>query len=278
MLNLKEWITKSALHLSEVSDTPKLDIELLASFVLKKDRAYLYTHPEITLTKEQIKTLDALLKERQKGKPIAYLLGYKSFWTLNLKVSEAVLIPRAETEILVEHALTFLRDKIRPIVFDLGTGSGAIALSIAKERPDARIYASDISEASLNVAKENSKALNINNVHFMLSDWFDDLPKESPVLIVSNPPYIADNCKHLEASVKQYEPSRALISQEHGLHDLKHIIATSKHYLQKEGMLLLEFGFNQHEPVRKELTLNGYSNIIFYSDLQDITRAVSAIC
>lgn len=263
--------------LTESSDTPSLDAELLVCHVLNKDRTYLYTYGDRLLNENELKHLDSFLSDRKTGKPMAYILGYKSFWSLKLKVNESTLIPRPETELLVEQALQFLKQHERPVVLDLGTGTGAIALAIAKERPDALVFAIDISKNALSIAKENAKTHDLSNVTFIQSNWFDSLPTIKPILIVSNPPYIEENSPILEQYVKDHEPYQALISQQQGLADIRVLIQDSPSWLSSNGMLLMEFGLGQAQAIRALLDNKGYQSIHFYTDLQGITRAVSAI-
>lgn len=275
MPNVKEWLKNAKVLLSSISDTPQLDAELILCDQLKKQRPFLYAYPETALTKDAINGLDKKLQARLKGEPIAYILKSKEFWSLSLHVTPDTLIPRQETEILVEVSLLYLQDKINPIVIDLGTGSGAIALAIAKERPDAEIYATDLSLDALQVAKKNALSHHLTNISFFQSNWFQSLPSIKPILIVSNPPYVQEDSIHLEHAVKQYQPHQALISADNGLADLKSIIKNSVHWLANDGMLLLEFGIEQHHAIEKEMNHFGYNEINFYQDLQGITRAAS---
>lgn len=277
MTKLNEWLKRATVLLNHISDTPRLDAELLACYCLQKERVYLYTYGDDNLDDTTLKKLNMSLSERQTGKPIAYITGKKSFWSLNLTVSEDTLIPRPETEILVEQALHYLSTYDAPTVFDLGTGSGAIALAIAKERPDATLIASDISDKALEVAKKNAQDANVHNITFIQSNWFDSLPKLTPILIVSNPPYIDQHSPQLELSVKTFEPRIALISPNKGLADIEHLIQESRHILAADGMLLMEFGQGQHPAIHEMLQQHLYQSINFYTDLQHITRSVSAI-
>jgi release factor glutamine methyltransferase len=278
MSNIAHWLKKASNLLKGVSATPSLDAELLLSAVITQNRTFLYTHPETLINETDLIQVNTFIEKRLQGMPIAYILGQKEFWTLSLKVNQDTLIPRAETEILVEQALTFLKKHDNPIIFDLGTGSGAIALAIAQTRPDAQVIASDICLNTLDIAKENAEKHNINNVTFFHSNWFDSLPKLKPILIISNPPYIEKNSPLLDEQVIKFEPYKALISQDHGLFDLKYLIRASRDWLQKNGMLLIEFGLNQSIPVQRELEQYNYNEIKLYTDLQNIIRAASATC
>ncbi len=264
------------MQLAPYSDSPRLDAELLLSHCTGKSRTFFFTYPEKKLTLDQYQQLEDLVDERIKGMPIAYLTGEKEFWSLTLKVTPDVLIPRADTEVLIETAQHMLEDIKTPTIFDLGTGSGAIALALAVERPDAYIYASDLSEKALLIAKENAKTHNITNITFLQSNWFDSFPEVKAHLIISNPPYIANDCPHIEINVKTFEPTTALFSNKDGYHDLLTIINQSKYYLCRQGDLLLEHGINQEQTLRNTLTNHGFSNIKNHQDIQKLNRCISA--
>lgn len=276
-MTLKDCLQHACNRLSEVSHTPRLDAELLFSFALKKNRGFLYSYPEKTLSKPLVDKLNLLVAERAKGIPIAYITGVKEFWSLTLKVTKDTLIPRPETEILVEQALYFLKSLKNPIIFDLGTGSGAIAIAIAKERPDAKIFASDISATTLKIAKDNALHHQLTNIRFFQSNWFEHLETKKAHLIISNPPYIKEGCPHLEHAVQRFEPALALISKDEGLFDLKTIIQQAPQFLYDKGSLLLEFGSEQHPKVEKEMQRKGYKNIRLFNDLQNHVRAIQGI-
>ncbi len=253
------------------SDTPRLDTKILLCHVLKKNRSYLYAWPEKQLTDEQYQQFQTLLDHRIQGKPISYLTGNKEFWSLELQVTEDTLIPRPETELLVEQVLARLPLKISTQIIDLGTGTGAIALAIAKERPHCNIIATDKSLKALQIAKNNAKNLALHNVKFIVSDWFSkDLGMAT--IIVSNPPYIRDDDPHLTQGDVQYEPRSSLISGIDGLTDIRQIIVQSYNHLSNEGWLLLEHGYDQAEQVRDLLTENNYYSIKTYNDLADQPR------
>ena len=186
-----------ATNLLANSTTPQIDVELLLTFALNQPRSFLYAHSEYELTKEQEKIFGILFNRRVNGEPIAYILGKKEFWSLELTVNQSVLIPRPETELLVEVALNKLNHEAA-IIADMGTGSGAIALALANAHPKWNIIATDISEDALNLARYNAKQLQINNVEFYCGDWCRALPNKKFDLIISNPPYIAQNDPHLQ--------------------------------------------------------------------------------
>ncbi len=261
---------------------PLLEAEILLAHTLEVSRTYLRTWPLKTVGLAEQARFRALVARRQTGEPIAYLLGLQEFWSLPFQVSEAVLIPRPETEMLVEQVLLCFPKEATDIrILELGTGSGAIALSIAKERPNWQLVATDKSKAALQIAQNNAKALSVENVEFLCGDWFTVF---SPLLhqehtfhaIVSNPPYIAAGDKHLQEGDLCYEPKTALISGVDGLEDLKKIISAAQDYLQPEGWLLLEHGFQQALQVTALLEYAAFSAIKNLQDLSGLPRIVLA--
>ena len=255
------------------SDTPRLDAEILLSQVLGVARSYLYTWPDSSLTPNQYQQFQILLARRAQGEPIAYLTGYQEFWSLELQVTKDTLIPRPETELLVEQTLARLPPDSQAQVIDLGTGTGAIALAIAKERPHCRVLATDNSPAALQIAQANAQRLTLPQVKFLLSDWCTTLnSKLKATVIVSNPPYIAINDPHLTQGDVQYEPRQALVAGADGLAALQEIIAQSFPYLVAEGWLLLEHGYDQAEAVQQLFRQYAYNNITTYHDLAQIPR------
>ncbi|MDM8566026.1 peptide chain release factor N(5)-glutamine methyltransferase [Candidatus Halobeggiatoa sp. HSG11] len=259
-------IINSAVKQLSNSDTPRLDIEILLCHVLKKNRSYLYTWPQNQLTDSQYIQFQNLLTQRVKGEPIAYLIGHKEFWSLDLQVTRNTLIPRPETELLVEQALIRLPSNSPSEIIDLGTGTGAIALAIAKERPQSQIIAIDKFPQTLQVAQNNAQRLKLYNIEFVVSDWLANNLK-TVNLIISNPPYINLADPHLTQGDVQYEPRSSLVAGMDGLKDIKQIIAQSYKYLLNQGWLLLEHGYNQAEQVRHLLTKSNYQTITTYNDL-----------
>lgn len=257
-------------ELADHSDSARLDLELLLCKVLEKPRAYLYTWPERILSEDELARFEALLAERKKGKPVAHLLGEKEFWSLNLRVNESTLIPRPETELLVEAALSLpLRDKAS--VLDLGTGTGAIALALASERPGWQLSAVDSSEEALRLARENCRQLALSNVNVMQSDWFaalgDALVDSAFDLIVANPPYIDVEDPHLQQGDLRFEPHSALVAGEQGLADLRHIANETGNHLLPGGWLLVEHGFEQGAAVRELFVAAGFQCVETRKDL-----------
>lgn len=253
-------------------NTARIEIQCLLQKVLQVARVYLLAHPERCLTSDELSAYQALLHRRLQGEPIAYILAEREFYSLNFKVTSATLIPRPDTELLVDLALQRLPAQQSYSVLDLGTGSGAIALAIAKNRPDADVVASDASSAALAVAQENSRALHIKNVRFLLSDWYTELAAQRYTLIVSNPPYIAAGDPHLAHGDVRFEPLCALASGDDGLDDIRHIISHTPRHLLPGGWLLLEHGYDQATRVRELLQQAGFTETFSARDLAGIER------
>lgn len=243
-----------------------IDAEILLSHVLQCNRAWLYAHPDTLLTEQQQQQYQDLIQQREQGMPIAYLTGEREFWSLSLKVNTHTLIPRHETELLVELALILLPHEQSLRILDLGTGSGAIALALAHERPSWQIDACDRSAAALDTAKDNAAALDIHSVNFYQSDWFQALPQHSYHAIIANPPYIAPTDPHIQQGDLRFEPLEALVSEEHGLADLQHIITHSYARLVPHGLLLLEHGYDQKTSIQAILNKLGYDRVTTWQD------------
>lgn len=239
--------------------------------VLEKPRSYLFAHPEADIPAEQGARYEALIERRRRGEPVAYLTGRRAFWTLDLKVTPDTLIPRPDTELLVELALALPEVPAHARVADLGTGSGAIALAVASERLHWHIDAVDTSAAALTVAQENAATYQINNISFVLGNWCYGLTDRYD-LILSNPPYIAEQDPHLDEGDLRYEPRTALMAMEQGLSDIRTIAAQSSQRLKSGGWLLLEHGFEQGEAVREILRCDGYQEVATRQDLSGHER------
>ena len=271
-LTIQSWLVWAAEQLSSHSDSPQLDARILLSFIADLTDVELITKTQQCLPPEIEKNYASLIAERVRGVPVAYLLGQKDFWTLTLKVNPHTLIPRPETELLVETALPLVSGQRQLEILDLGTGTGAIALAIASERADAQLTATDCSQAALEVAEINAKANNINNVRFVRSDWFEDLPAQCFDLIISNPPYIAPGDLHLSQGDVRFEPKQALVSSSQGLADLRQIIAQSTHYLNNKGWLLVEHGYDQRDSVEQLFNEAGFDQVKNIIDLNQQPR------
>ena len=252
-------------QLNKTSDTPALDAELLFCAISGIDRSAVTTGRSMTLTNRQREVFSTLIKRRAAGEPIAYLLQRKEFWSQDLLVSPEVLIPRPETELLVEQALEHLPEQPCNVA-DLGTGSGAIALAIATERPNVQVTATDISQSALEVAMKNAARLGVRNVTFRQGDWFAPLADQHYRLIVSNPPYVRVGDPRLEAGTL-YEPVDALISGYDGLDALRMICAAARRYLNSQGVLVLEHACDQKNAIHELLSQGGFETIVSSTDL-----------
>lgn len=265
---IAELLAEPRLH---NTDTPALDVELLLAHVLCKPRSYLRAWPEYQLTDAQLQQFEALRARRRQGEPVAYLLGSQGFWSLELQVSPDTLIPRPDTERLVEVAL-----ELGPLcpaqVLDLGTGTGAIALALGTERSYWQIMGVDRMPSAVTLAETNRKHLGLNNVTFRSSDWFSAIANQSYDLIVSNPPYIAADDLHLRQGDVRFEPASALISGADGLDDIRHIIEAAPAHLEPNGWLLLEHGWQQAEVVCQLLEERGFIDVQSWRDLGNQQR------
>jgi len=249
------------------SDSPQLDAELLLAHALGTGRSHLRAHPEAVLGASQARRYAELVEARRRGEPIAYLTGEREFWSMQLKVTSATLIPRPETELLVERALELIPASADWDILDLGTGSGAIALAVAKERPNCRVAAVDISAAALAVARENAHRLQIRNVEFLQGDWFAPVRDKRFQMIVSNPPYVGSGDPHLEEGDLRFEPKQALVSGSDGLQDIHRIVSEAAAHLHPGGQLLLEHGYGQGAAVRASLQTMGFTQAHSMLDL-----------
>ncbi len=250
----------------------RIEVQTLLRQVLNVSRAYLLTHPERCLNDFELDRYEELLQRRLRGEPMAYLLGEREFFGLVFKVTSATLIPRPETELLVELALQSIPLHEPCRVLDLGTGSGAIALSIAHARPDVEVVAVDASTEALAVARENALRLDINNASLLQSDWYAALDAQRFDLIVSNPPYVAAGDPHLQRGDLLFEPASALASGDDGLHDIRRIVVHAQAHLRPCGWLLLEHGYDQATQVRELMQQAGFSAVFSACDLAGIER------
>jgi len=272
MANVSELLKHSD-QLQSTSDSPQLDCELLLCYVLDVDRTWLRTWPEKEVSKSLEAKFCALLEKRVQGQPIAYLVGSRGFWSMDLQVSKDTLIPRPETELLVELALGLKLPK-NSHGLDLGTGTGAVVLALATERPDMNFTAVDSQVGAVSLANKNCQNLGLSNVSILQSDWFDSVQlKDNQFdLIISNPPYISANDPHLQQGDVRYEPNSALVSGIDGLDDLQKIIAKSPAYLKSDGWLLLEHGFDQGAAVVRLMSRAGFKKVVTQKDYNQIDR------
>lgn len=245
-----------------------LEAQVLLGHVLNQPRAYLLAHPEMTLTKSEQDQFDELVSRRERGEPIAYITALREFYGLSFSVSPDVLIPRPETELLVELALQHIPDDTPSRILDLGTGSGAIAITLAELRPQSWVTATDISPHALDIARENASRLGTSNITFTESNWFSNLAESKQFdLIVANPPYVAENDAHLSQGDLRFEPISALASGFDGLDAIRTIVETAPRFLQSSGRLLFEHGYDQALFCRELLQSLGYRNISNFMDL-----------
>jgi release factor glutamine methyltransferase len=254
-------------RLKAVSDSATADIELLLCYCIQKPRSYLRAWPEAVLSPAIEQQFLQLLSRRQQGEPIAYLIGERGFWTLDLQVSPATLIPRPETELLVEIVLSRLQSAVKARVLDLGTGTGAIALALASERADWQLLASDVSEEAVLLAEANRAALGLDNVSIQQSDWFTAIAPGRFDAIVSNPPYIDPQDPHLHRGDIRFEPRSALVADNQGMADIEKIVAKAPNYLADAGWLLFEHGYDQGDKARALLAAAGFQQVFTEQDL-----------
>lgn len=269
-MDYQSWLKAAVARLTQ-SDSARRDAEILLGFVTGRARTFLMAFGETLLTQQQQEQLERLLVRRESGEPVAYLIGEREFWSLPLSVSPATLIPRPDTECLVELALERLPSSACHIL-DLGTGTGAIALALASERPDCAVTGVDLQPEAVALAQHNAQKLAIGNAQFLQGSWFAPLAGQTFALIASNPPYIDATDPHLAQGDVRFEPSSALVAQQHGLADLSAIVQQAPQYLQPQGWLLLEHGWQQGESVRALLQAAGFISIATRRDYGDNDR------
>ena len=273
-LRIFEALNDAVERLGKVSDSPRLDAELLLACALEVQRSYLFAHPEDEIDSAAAIRFESALKNRINGMPMAYIAGEKEFWSMPLVVSPATLIPRPDTELLVEQVLIRIPQRAEWKIADLGTGSGAIALAIAKERRLCHVTATDISEDALSVACENARLLALPNIEFSAGDWTTPIAGSVFDLVVSNPPYVATRDPHLAAL--QFEPTLALDAGKDGLDAIRRLAESVPDILRPGGSLLLEHGFEQAPIVSDILRRSGWCNIALINDLEGRPRVTAA--
>ncbi|MDF2154915.1 peptide chain release factor N(5)-glutamine methyltransferase [Vibrio sp. CAU 1672] len=265
--SIEQVLKRAAMTLEQGGkESPSLDAAVLLCYVLGKPRTYLLTWPEKELLPEQQAQFDALLQRRLAGEPVAYIIGEREFWSLPLKVAPSTLIPRPDTERLVEVALEKTYQQSGPIL-DLGTGTGAIALALASELPTRQVMGIDLKQEAKELAEYNAAQLNIKNVTFAQGSWFEPVvPGTKFALIVSNPPYIDERDPHLSQGDVRFEPKSALVAADKGLADIRHIAQSARQYLEDGGWLAFEHGYDQGDAVRAILTQLGYQQVATEQD------------
>ena len=273
MTTVAQALREAAAHLA--GSEGRTEAELLIAHGLQKPRAWLFAHDTDALDAESCARCMALVERRRRGEPVAHILGHGGFWSLDLVVTADTLIPRPETELLVEQALAKLPGQQALRVLDLGTGSGAIALAIVHDRPNIEMTAVDDDVRALAVAAKNAARLNLGGIRFLRSDWFSAVAGERFDMIVSNPPYIAEGDPHLAEGDLRYEPRHALASGQDGLDALRRIVASAPHHLSLNGALLIEHGWTQAEAVRALMAAAGFVAVETITDLEGRDRVTT---
>lgn len=266
-MNIQQALLHAKQSLEKSSPTATLDAQVLLSHILQCDTAYLFTWPEKDLDERQQAAYRQLVEKRLQGSPVAHLTGQREFWSLSFDVDDSTLIPRPETETLVEYILQHFSNDRALNMLDAGTGTGAIAIAIASERPGWQIVACDISEQALKLAGSNCDKHHTNNVSLLRSNWFENLSKHEFDIIVSNPPYIASDDPHLQQGDVRFEPQSALTAGETGMDDIELLCCEAKKHLKNNGWLIVEHGYNQQQPVAECFSKNGYTDIEQHRDL-----------
>lgn len=271
-MNIQYALQQANKILAKTSPSASLDAQVLLTHILQCSTAHLVAWPEKDLSTEQEHKYQNFIKQRQQGIPVAHLTGSREFWSLNFLVNDSTLIPRPETETLIEFILDKFYNKKTLKLLDIGTGTGAIALSLAHEKPEWEIIGSDISAQAIQLANNNKKQMRINNCKFIHSDWFNDITTCNFDIIVSNPPYIANNDPHLFKGDVRFEPHSALTSGNTGMDDIITLCSQAKQYLKNNGYLIIEHGYNQETEVFDSFKSNGYNDITQRKDLSGLPR------
>lgn len=274
--SIDQWLQQARQQLvagagdEHAASSAALDARLILAHVLQQSYTYLYTWGDRLLTADQLQQADGLLQQRLQGQPLAYIVGEREFWSLPLQVSPATLIPRADTETLIEWVLDLAAEQQIPArgsALDLGTGTGAIALAIATEFPGWQVTGADFQPEAVALASTNKQRLGLNNARMIRSDWYQAVADETFDLIISNPPYIDGDDPHLHQGDVRFEPTSALVAEDAGMADLAHIIAQAPAHLNAGGWLLLEHGYQQADAVCELLTQRGFTQVDNRKDL-----------
>lgn len=269
--SISELLNLAAEQLTASSETALLDAEVLLCYCLNKNRVFLRVWPEYQPGAEQSARFNSIISQRANGVPVAYLTGQREFWSRNFYVNPDVLIPRPDSELLIELCLEHLADRRKAKIIDLGTGSGILAITLAAERHLAEVSATDISPKALAIAKQNADNLGVN-VRFIQSNWLDVVLDQDFDIIISNPPYISEHDPHLQQGDVRFEPDCALISADNGLKDIQLIVEQSRRHLRNAGLLLIEHGYNQQNAVQAIFKAYNYLDICTHSDLSGNPR------
>ena len=273
-MNIKNIMSDLSVKLSKVSSSPDLDSEILLMKALRVSRAYLYTYNEKVISEPKKKLLEELLNRRMNKEPIAYILGKKEFWSRDFYINQHTLIPRPESEMLVELIIQANARKKISSILELGTGCGCISVSLAKELSHSQIVSTDICAKALEVANKNAQHYGVNNISFIKSDWFNKLDNQKFDCIVSNPPYIKEDDPYL--SELTFEPSKALVSGDDGLEAIEIISSNAAEYLSPEGKIFIEHGKYQKKEIQKIFELNNWRDIICHRDYGGLPRITTA--
>lgn len=275
--SIQSVLEQACTLLRSVSDSARLDAEVLLCHCLGKQRSFLRAWPERQLDTVHVEQFQQLLEQRRRGTPIAYLTGEREFWSRTFKVTPDVLIPRPDSELLIELSLSLLPAKQACKIIDLGTGSGILAVTLAAEHPMAEVVATDISTAALAVARQNAEHFAVGNLGFVESHWFDAVTDSDFDLVISNPPYIAGDDPHLQQGDVRFEPETALISGEAGLKDIRLLAEQAREHLKPRGHLLIEHGYNQAQDVQSILKQLNYRQVVTHQDLSGNPRVTSGL-
>ncbi|WP_054017253.1 peptide chain release factor N(5)-glutamine methyltransferase [Pseudoalteromonas sp. R3] len=274
-LTLAQAIAWASGQLQSSSESAKLDAEVLLLHILQKNRSYLFAWPEAELNADQQQRFATLIARREAGEPVAHLTGEREFWSLPLYVNNSTLIPRPDTETLVEQALA-LALPTQARVLDLGTGTGAIVLALASEQPGWQLIGVDFSSDAVALAEKNRQRLGFEHVQIRQSDWFSALTDQCFDLIVSNPPYICETDKHLSQGDVRFEPLSALVAPDQGYADIRHIIEQAQAHLTSDGYLMFEHGYQQAAGVQQIFAQMNYRNILTIKDMAGCDRVTMA--